>query len=117
MNSKKAKGDRAELELAELLTELTGKPCRRMLGAGRLDDAGDIDGLSDVAIQCANWSDTAAAARKKPPEAAQQAENAGKPLAATFVRFRGGMWRVVLTPEQWLQTYAHTACAHDDING
>jgi len=23
------------------------------------------------------------------------------PFAATLVRFRGGIWRVVLTPEQW----------------
>ena len=34
-------------------------------------------------------------------EAALQAEHAAMPFAATLVRFRGGTWRVVLTPEQW----------------
>ena len=97
----KRKGDVAELELAQLLTELTGYTCRRYLGAGRQDDVGDIDGIPGHAIQCANWADTAAAARQKPLGAQQQAENGMMPYAATFVRFRGGTWRVVLTPEQW----------------
>ena len=106
MNGKgrKEKGSRAELEAAAMLTELTGKPCRRMLGAGRSDDVGDIDGLDSVAIQVANWADTAAAAIQKPRGAQQQAQNAGKPLAMTLVRFRGSQWRVVLTPDQWLET-------------
>jgi hypothetical protein len=34
-------------------------------------------------------------------EAAQQADHAAQPFSATLVRFRGGTWRVVLTPEQW----------------
>ena len=100
----KRKGDKAENEAAAMLTELTGKPCRRMLGAGRSDDVGDIDGLDSVAIQVANWADTAAAAIQKPRGAQQQALNAAKPLAMTLVRFKGGKWRVVLTPEQWLET-------------
>lgn len=100
-NPQKAKGDRAELEAAELLTTLLGVPVRRKLGAGRTDDTGDLDGVPGHAIQIANWADTAAAARIKPPEAEQQRLNAGLPQAATLVRFRGGNWRVVLTLEQW----------------
>ena len=100
-NPQKAKGDRAELEAAELLTALLGVPVRRKLGAGRIDDTGDLDGIPGHAIQVANWADTAAAARIKPPEAEQQRLNAGLPKAATLVRFRGGNWRVVLTLEQW----------------
>ena len=108
-NPAKRRGDKAELEAAAMLTELTGKPCRRMLGAGRSDDVGDIDGLDDVAVQVANWADTSAAAIQKPRGAQQQALNAQKPLAITLVRFKGGTWRVVLTPEQWLETLNHNS--------
>ena len=101
MNRQKAKGDRAELEAAELLTQLLGVPVRRRLGAGRQDDVGDLDGVPDHVVQVANWADTAAAARVKPREAEVQRSNAGAAYAATLLRFRGGIWRVVLTPEQW----------------
>ena len=104
-NPKKAKGDRAELEAAKMLSDLTGYHCRRQLGAGRTNaaggDTGDIDGIPGHAIQVASWKDTAAAAIQKPIGAQQQAENALMPYAATLVRFKGGKWRVVLTPEQW----------------
>ena len=105
-NSTKAKGDRAELEAAELLTSILGIPVRRKLGAGRIDDTGDLDGVPNHAIQVASWADTAAAARIKPPQAEQQAINANLPLSATLIRFRGGTWRVVLTVEQWA-SYLH----------
>lgn len=101
MNPQKAKGDRAELEAAELLTQLLGVPVRRKLGAGRADDVGDLDGVPGHVVQVASWADTAAAARVKPREAETQRSNAGAAHAATLVRFRGGTWRIVLTPEQW----------------
>ena len=100
-NPQKRKGDSAEREAAELLTDLLGTPCRRKLGAGRQDDTGDIDGVPGHVIQIANWADTAAAARIKPQGAEQQRLNAQAQHAATLVRFRGGTWRVVLTLEQW----------------
>ncbi len=100
-NPAKAKGDRAELEAAEILSDLLGVPVRRMLGAGRKDDVGDLDGVPGHVIQVANWADTAAAARIKPREAELQRCNAGAAHAATLVRFRGRQWRVVLTLEQW----------------
>jgi hypothetical protein len=108
-NPQKSKGDRAELEAAELLTQLLGVPCRRKLGAGRIDDTGDIDGVPGHAIQIANWADTAAAARIKPPEAEQQRLNADLAHAATLVRFRGGTWRIVLTLDQWARYVRCTA--------
>ena len=80
---------------------MLGVSVRRKLGAGRQDDSGDLDGVPDHVIQVANWADTAAAARIKPPEAEHQRHNAGVSHAATLVRFRGGTWRVVLTLEQW----------------
>jgi hypothetical protein len=100
-NARKGRGDRAEREAAALLTLLLGLPIRRKLGAGRLDDQGDLEGLSDVVLQVADWSDVARAAREKPDGAERQRRNAGAAHAATLVRFRGGCWRVVLTPEQW----------------
>jgi hypothetical protein len=39
--------------------------------------------------------------REKPLAAEAQRQNAGATFAATLVRLRGGVWRVVLTPEQW----------------
>jgi len=100
-NPQKQKGDRAELEAAAILTDLLGVPVRRKLGAGRIDDTGDLDGVPGHVVQVASWADTAAAARVKPKEAEQQRINANATHAATLVRFRGGTWRVVLTLEQW----------------
>ena len=100
-NSAKAKGDAAEREAAALLSELLGVPVRRMLGAGRSDDVGDLDGVPNCAIQVASWKNTAAAAIQKPLGAEAQRQNAEVDHAATMVRFRGGTWRMVLTPEQW----------------
>lgn len=97
----KRKGDRAELEAAELLTELFGVPVRRRLGAGRSDDTGDLDGLDDHTIQVANWQDIASAVRIKPDAAEQQRLNAGTRHAVTLIRLRGGAWRVVQTLDQW----------------
>ena len=103
--SSKRKGDRAEVELETVIHDLLGWNVRRKLGAGRTTtaggDTGDLDGVPAHVIQVASWANTAAAARLKPDEAALQAEHAAVPFAATLVRFRGGTWRVVLTPEQW----------------
>lgn len=104
-NPQKAKGDRAEREAAELLSDLLGTTVRRKLGAGRTTaaggDTGDLDGVPGHIIQVASWADTAKAAMLKPGEAEQQRINAGADHAATLIRFRGGTFRVVLTLEQW----------------
>lgn len=119
----KRKGDRAELEVQGLLRDLLGVPARRALGAGRLDDVGDIFGVPDTVIQVADWKDALRAVREKPVECEEQRlrtgfdlsgfpngtydpdigfrRDYGAPFAATFVRLRGGVYRVVLTPEQW----------------
>ena len=102
-NPQKSKGDRAELEAAELLTELSGFSCRRQLGAGRLDDVGDIDGLSNCVVQVCDWKDKSAACLQKPLGAEEQRINAGVDHAVTLVRFRGGKWRAVMTPEQFIR--------------
>jgi hypothetical protein len=100
-NSFKAKGDRAELEVQGLLRDLLGVPARRALGAGRLDDMGDIDGVPETCISVTNRKDVAAAVRSKPVEAEMQRRRRGCTFVATFVRLRGGEYRVVLTVDQW----------------
>jgi hypothetical protein len=110
-NPQKRKGDSAERELAALLNQALQQYginvcCERALGAGRKQDTGDIFGLRDHTIQVANWADTAAAARIKPIESDLQRENAKANFASTFIRFRGGGWRAVLTIDQWARLAA-----------
>ncbi len=100
-NRAKAKGDRAELEVQGLLRDHLGVPARRKLGAGRLDDMGDIDGVPDTVIQVANYRDIARAIREKLPACEEQQARAGATFGATFVRRVGGGYVVCLTVEQW----------------
>ena len=97
----KRKGDSAERECAAMLTDLLGYPITRSLGAGRAQDRGDIHGVPDTTIQVCDWADVRAAAVQKPRGVELQRQHSGTTFAATLVRFRGGIWRVVLTPEQW----------------
>ena len=97
----KAKGDRAERELAELLTVETGYEVRRALGAGRLDDQGDMEGLKFTVVQCANYADTSRACLQKPRDAEMQRWNAKEKFAVSMVRWRGGHWRAVMTIQQF----------------
>lgn len=100
-NPQKAKGDRAELEVAALLTDLLGLPIRRKLGAGRKDDTGDLDGIPDTVVQVVNRRDLWAALRLKPPASERQQANAGATFGASAVRMVGGKWLFVLTPSQF----------------
>jgi len=101
MNSKKDKGDRAEREAAELLSKATGYEVRRQLGAGRLDDIGDLDGIPETIVQVADWADKSAACLEKPREAEMQRWNAKAKYAASMIRWRGGQWRLVMTIDQF----------------
>ena len=100
-NSAKAKGDRGERDAAALLAELLGYPVKRALGAGRAEDTGDLFGVPQTVVQVADWSNALAAVRHKPIGAESQRENANATFAASMIRLRGGVWRVVLTPEQF----------------
>ncbi len=99
--SSKRKGDRAELEVQALLNDHLGVPARRKLGAGRKDDMGDIDGIPDTTISVGNIARLSEALREKPRECEVQQQRAGTTHGATFLRLRGGQYRVVLTVEQW----------------
>lgn len=102
--SSKRKGDRAELEVQALLQDHLGLG-RRKLGAGRKDDMGDIDGVPDTTISVGNIARLSEALRQKPLECEVQQQRAGTTHGATFLRLRGGSYRVVLTPEQWFATW------------
>jgi hypothetical protein len=110
MHPSKRKGDRAELEVQGLIRDLTGYPARRKLGAGRLDDMGDIDGVPDTVIQAVSYKDIGRAISEKLPECEAQQARAKALFGATFVRRPGGRYVVVLTPEQWA-TYARESAA------
>jgi hypothetical protein len=100
--SAKRKGDRAELEAAALLAGLVGRDVRRLLGAGRSEDVGDLTGVPRWVVQVAWWPKaTLTAVRNKPIDAEQQARNSGMPHAVAMIRLVGGQYRMVMTPEGW----------------
>lgn len=109
MHPSKRKGDKAELEVQSLLQLHLGVPARRALGAGRKDDMGDMSGLGPLVVQVANYANITTAVREKPMECEEQRLRAWRAqpdpfreyYAATFVRMKGGSYRVVLTVEQW----------------
>ena len=98
-NPPKRKGDRAELEAARLLSDLTGYNVVRKLGAGRAEDTGDLHGIPDTVIQVKNLANIAVSVRTARDGAEQQARNAAAPFRAGMVRHPGGAWTVVMTPE------------------
>ena len=100
-NPNKRKGDKAEREAAELLTEVTGFECKRNLAAGIPDDVGDIYGIPNRVIQVADYKDKSKACLVKPREVETQRQNAGVDFVASMVRFRGGQLRMGSTPEQF----------------
>ena len=104
----KRKGDKGELEVQYLLRDQLGVPARRALGAGRLDDKGDIEGVPDTVVQVANWSDLNRAVREKMPTLERQMENAGATYGALFCRRVGGKYVVVMTPEMWCSMIRET---------
>ena len=100
----KRKGDAGELEVQAIFRDQIGSG-RRALGAGRKDDIGDITGIPHLTVQVANRKDIAATVREKPLEAEQQRIRAGTAFGCTFIRLRGGDWRVVLTTDQFFSLY------------
>jgi len=96
----KRKGDAAELEAARLLAEHTGWPVRRKLGAGRLDDCGDLDGIPQCCVQVKAYRDITRAVREVLDELPTQQTNAGTTFGFGMVRRPGGRWFAVLTLEQ-----------------
>lgn len=114
MHPAKRKGDKAELEVQAILRDLLGVPARRALGAGRLDDIGDIHGVPDTCIQVANYTDPSRALREKVDECATQQRRAGATFGATFIRRPGGRYVVAMTPDQFAALWREaTAAPHE----
>lgn len=106
----KRKGDKAELDIARRLTDLTGFHVRRKLGAGRSDDTGDLDGIPDTVAQVKNYTDVQRAVRESLAELEPQRTNAGATFAVAFVRRPGGRWFAVMDVDHWA-TWAREATA------
>lgn len=100
-NPSKRKGDNAEREIAQILTDRLGYHVRRKLGAGRSDDAGDLDGIPDTAVQVKNYSDITRAIREGLESLEIQQRNALADHGVLFVRRPGGRWIAVMTVDQW----------------
>jgi hypothetical protein len=96
----KRKGDKAELEVQTICRKLFGRG-RRALGAGRLDDVGDIHGIPGVVIQVANYTSLDRAVSQKLDDVEVQMKNAGAFAGSLWCRRRGVKYVVVTTPEQW----------------
>lgn len=109
MHPSKRKGDKAELEVQTILRDLTGLPIRRALGAGRLDDKGDIEGLTGTVVSVANYQDIGRAIREKLPDVDVQRQRAGATFGAMFVRRRGGGYVVCMTPEAFVALWREAA--------
>jgi len=100
-NPSKQKGDRAELEAARLIADLTGWQVRRKLGAGRADDTGDlhIAERPDLIVQVKHFRDVTRAVREARDGADAQAINAVSPFRFGMVRHPGGGWTCVASPD------------------
>ena len=101
VNKNKAKGDRAERDIAHRLTDLLQIPLRRKLGAGRADDTGDIDGLDNWTIQVKDRKDIARTIREGMQQLADQQFNAKTDNGVLLIKQTGGAWLAIMTVEQW----------------
>ena len=100
-NPNKRKGDNAERQLANILSDLLQKPMRRTLGAGRKDDIGDIDGIDDTAIQVKHWNDITAAITQGITQLTQQQQNKKAQHGVLFIKHRKHGWLAVTTLGEW----------------
>jgi hypothetical protein len=104
----KRKGDVAELELAKLLADSLGIPVKRMLGAGRQEDCGDLHGLTDWTAEVKNYANVADGINEGLRDLDREQANAGTPFGVVFVRRRGGRWLAVMDVDRWCSVYRET---------
>jgi len=104
-NPAKRKGDKAELEIAGLIRDLTGWPVQRRLGAGRREDAGDLYGIPQCTAQVKNCRDITRAIREAMLELDRQQGHGGTDFGVAFIRRPGGRWLAVQSVEQWATSH------------
>lgn len=85
---------------------------KRMLGAGRAQDVGDLHGLTGFTVQVANRpGNISGALRSKPLDCEVQQGHGRTPFGVTLMKLPpvpGGKpqeWRAVLTLEQFAEVY------------
>ena len=101
MNAPKRKGDAAEREIAGILADQLGLPVRRKLGAGRMDDEGDLEGIPDTTVEVKNYRDITLAVNAGLADCVREQANAGTTFGVAFIRRPGGRWFAAMTVEQW----------------
>ena len=110
-NPNKIKGDRGEREVEILLQKLLNRPTvRRELGAGRLDDRGDIANVPNTVIQVARCKAKylTSVISSKIIGVEKQRLNKRVRFAASFIRWdRGPGWIVVMTPTQFARIWKY----------
>lgn len=106
-NSAKDKGDRGEREIEALFQQEGITTARRALGAGRLDDVGDVHGIPQLCVQVAWRENLQQTIWQKLPQSEQQRQNRRVRFAATFLRTSRKPWIVVMTPGQFFKLYKY----------
>lgn len=109
-NASKDKGDRFEREAVAMLKDLCPDLCldkaKRMLGAGRAEDVGDLYVFADVAVQVRAYKMTSigGAIRSSAKDSITQAGHGDMPYALGLVPYpgaRAGTVRWIACVEQW----------------
>jgi hypothetical protein len=95
------KGDTAEREIAKILSDQLGVTVRRKLGAGRMDDEGDIEGLADTCVEIKSYRDIVRGLNEGLNDSVREQANAGTTHGVAFIRRPGGRWFAALTVEQY----------------
>lgn len=101
----KRKGDQAEREAAKLLSDHLGLPVRRKLGAGRMDDEGDLEGVPDVCIEVKHRASVTDSVRLGLADLEREQANAGTTFGVCMVRLPGGGFAMVQTVAGWCALY------------
>jgi hypothetical protein len=105
------KGAKAERDIASWLSERFGMDIKRMLGAGRAQDVGDLHGLTGFTVQIANRANLGDTLRYKPLDCEVQQGHGGTLFGVTLMKLPpqpGGKpqeWRAVMTLEQFAEVY------------
>lgn len=101
----KRKGDRAEREIAAILSDHLGLDIRRKLGAGRAEDEGDLHGLPQCTVEVKSYNDVSRAVRDGLDDLEREQANAGTPFGAAFIRRPGGRWFVAMSVDGFVTMY------------
>jgi hypothetical protein len=99
------KGAVAELEIAKLLTRELGGRVRRKLGAGRTDDEGDLEGLTDTTVEVKSYADVTRAIGDAMVDLEREHANSGHTFAVAFVKRPRAGWIAVMNVPMFCALY------------